>query len=103
VNPIFYAEGRDIIPSFTGPFKNLRDLFDCLIQKEKSYFENHDVQKIIIENFKKLRPDIENQIPKVLKHLTLLQYKLSKDNPFESMELPFILLHGDFDAHNIPR
>ena len=38
VNPIFYSNGRDIIPSFTGPFKSSREWFDTLIQKEKRFF-----------------------------------------------------------------
>jgi hypothetical protein len=50
VSPLFYSEGSDIIPSFTGPFKSSGEWFDTLIQKEKRFFENHDVQKIIIKD-----------------------------------------------------
>jgi hypothetical protein len=97
VSPLFYSEGRDIIPSFTGPFKSSRELFDTLIQKEKSFFENHDVQKLIIKD----KEDAE-KLPKLLEQLASLQYKLSENSPFESIDLlPFTLIHGDFDGQNI--
>jgi hypothetical protein len=73
VSPTLYSKGRDVIPSFTGPFKSLRELFDTLIQKEKSFFENHEAQRLIIKE----REDAEMIIPKLVEQLTLLQYKLS--------------------------
>lgn len=98
VSPTFYSKGRDVIPSFTGPFKSLRELFDTLIQKEKSYFKNHEAQRLIIKE----REDAEMIIPKLIERLALLQYKLSENNPFESIDLPpFTLIHGDFDEQNI--
>ena len=33
VDPVFYIEGRNAIPSFTGPFRSMQELFDALIQK----------------------------------------------------------------------
>jgi len=39
VDPVFYIEGRNAIPSFTGPFRSMQELFDALIQKEKKFFE----------------------------------------------------------------
>src|SRR5688572_16335383 len=84
-----------------GPFKNSREWFDILIQKEKSYFETHDVQKLIMEA-KIEWEDTEMLMTNLLKRLPLLQSKLSENNPFESIDLPpFTLIHGDFDAQNI--
>ena len=42
-DPVFYTRGRDDIPSFTVPFRNLREWFDIWIR-------THGVQKIIEEN-----------------------------------------------------
>ena len=50
----------------------------------------------------KEREDAEMIIPKLIERLTLLQYKLSENNPFESIDLPpFTVIHSDFDEQNI--
>ncbi|CAB4435508.1 unnamed protein product [Rhizophagus irregularis] len=97
VDPVFYIEGRNAIPSFTGPFRSMQELFDALIQKEKKFFEIHVVQELMKK--KKI-----NQITKVvnlIKQMASLQSKLFK--PFDKSidQKPFVLLHGDFDAQNI--
>ncbi|CAG8641335.1 uncharacterized protein OCT59_013266 [Rhizophagus irregularis] len=101
VSPLCYIEGRDIIPSFTGPFKSSREWFDALIQKEKSFFETHGVQNLNNE-MNTILADAEERTKKLVKQLALLQSKLSENNPFESIDLlPFTLIHNDFDAQNI--
>ncbi|RIA93738.1 kinase-like domain-containing protein [Glomus cerebriforme] len=101
VSPLFYIEERDTIPSFTGPFNSSKKWFDALIQKEKKFFEAHGLQKFIAEMNVDLA-DAEERTTKLVKQLSLLQSKISKDNPFESIDLfPFTIIHDDFDAQNI--
>jgi hypothetical protein len=101
VSPLCYIEGRNIIPSFTGPFKSSREWFDALIQKEKSFFETYGVQNLNNE-MNTILADAEERTENLVKQLALLQSKLSKNNPFESIDLlPFTLIHNDFDAQNI--
>ncbi|GBB84549.1 hypothetical protein RclHR1_11100007 [Rhizophagus clarus] len=102
VNPLYYTEGRDVIHSFTGPFKSSREWLDALIQKEKGYFETHGVQDLITDEMNISLADAEKRTSELIKQLALLQYKISEDNPFESIDLPpFTLIHYDFDAQNI--
>ncbi|GES82149.1 kinase-like domain-containing protein [Rhizophagus clarus] len=77
VNPLFYFEGRDSIPSFTGPFKSLQEFYDAFIHKEKEFFEIY------------------------VKQLDLLQSKLSNIFDESVDQKPFTLVHSDFDAQNM--
>ena len=100
VNPVFYIKERNAIPSFTGPFRRLRELFDALIQKEKKFFEIHGTQELM----RKRKIDqiaAASQVENLIKQLDLLQSKLSE--PFDKSidQKPFVLVHGDFDAQNI--
>ncbi|GBB84550.1 hypothetical protein RclHR1_11100008 [Rhizophagus clarus] len=98
---LYMNKGRDAIPSFTGPFKSSREWFDVLIQKEKCFFETHGVQ-VLIDKMNMNLADAEKRTAELVKQLALLQLKLSKNNPFESIDLPpFTLIHYDFDAQNI--
>ncbi|GBB92905.1 hypothetical protein RclHR1_20790004 [Rhizophagus clarus] len=74
VNPLFYFEGRDSIPSFTGPFKSLQEFYDAFIHKEKEFFEIYGAQELLRKK-NKLRNGIDQK--------------------------PFTLVHSDFDAQNM--
>ena len=96
VDPVFYIEGRNAIPSFTGPFRSMQELFDALIQKEKKFFEIH-VQELM----KKKKINQITEVVNLIKQMASLQSKLFK--PFDKSidQKPFVLVHGDFDAQNI--
>src|SRR5436305_1705676 len=97
VDPVFYIEGRNAIPSFTGPFRSMQELFDALIQKEKKFFEIHVVQELM----KKKKINQIMEVVNLIKQMASLQSKLFK--PFDKSidQKPFVLVHGDFDAQNI--
>ncbi|CAB4475248.1 unnamed protein product [Rhizophagus irregularis] len=100
VDPVFYVEGRNAIPSSTGPFRSMQELFDALIQKEKNFFEIHGVQELM----KKQKMDqitAASQVANLIEQMITLQAKLFK--PFDKSidQKPFFLVHGDFDAQNI--
>ncbi|RIA93140.1 kinase-like domain-containing protein [Glomus cerebriforme] len=99
VNSLFYTEGRDSIPSSTGPFESLQEFFSALIQKEKKFFEIHGMQELLEKKINQRSAEI--RVADLIKQLDLLQSKLP--NIFdESMDQePFILVHSDFDAQNI--
>ena len=100
VNLVFYTEGRNAIPSFTGPFRSLQELFNALIQKEKKFFEIHGAQELMKDR-KIDQITAASKVANLIKQLDLLQSNLSK--PFDESidQKPFVLLHGDFDAQNI--
>jgi hypothetical protein len=99
VNSIFHNNGRDAIPSSTGPFRSLREFFGALIQKEKKFFEIHGVQELVERKMDQI--EATSKVVELVKKLDLLQSKLP--NIFDELidqEL-FTLIHGDFDAQNI--
>ncbi|RGB42738.1 kinase-like domain-containing protein [Rhizophagus diaphanus] len=100
VDPVFYVEGRNAIPSFTGPFRSMQELFDALIQKEKNFFEICGVQELLKKK-KMNQITAASQVANLIKQMTSLQSKLFK--PFDKSidQKPFFLVHGDFDAQNI--
>ena len=99
MNPIFYTEGRNAIPSFTGPFRSMQELFDALIQKEKKFFEIHGVQELM--ETRRDQVTAENEVAELIKKLDSLQSKLSKVFDESIDQKLFVLIHGDFDAQNI--
>src|ERR1043165_6775272 len=92
-------EGRNTIPSFTGPFKSLQELFNTLIQKEKKFFEIHGVQELM--ETRRDQVTAENEVAELIKKLDSLQSKLSKVFDESIDQKLFVLIHGDFDAQNI--
>jgi hypothetical protein len=100
VDPVFYIEGRNAIPSFTGPFKSLQELFNALIQKEKKFFEIHGAQELMKDR-KIDEITAASEVVNLIKQLDSLQLKLSKLFDESIDQKPFVLLHGDFDAQNI--
>ncbi|GBB89419.1 hypothetical protein RclHR1_01610010 [Rhizophagus clarus] len=102
VKPVFYIDGRNTIPSFTGPFRSLQELFDALIQKEKKFFEIHGAQELMRKRKKKIDQNVvASKVANLIKQFDLLQSKLSE--PFDKSidQKPFVLVHSDFDAQNI--
>ncbi|CAB5114289.1 hypothetical protein RhiirA1_543182 [Rhizophagus irregularis] len=99
VNPLFYFEGRDSIPSFTGPFKSLQEFYGALIQKEKEFFEIHGAQELL---GKKIDYGMAvTRVKNLVKQLDLLQSKLSNIFDESADQKPFTLVHSDFDAQNM--
>ncbi|CAG8645046.1 15173_t:CDS:2 [Rhizophagus irregularis] len=102
VNYLFHSKGRDSIPSSTGPFKSLKELYGTLIQKEKEFFEIHGAQKLLHLEGIKIDHGMEvTRVKNPIKKLGLLQSKLS--NIFDELvdQKPFTLIHNDFDAQNM--
>ncbi|CAG8746324.1 17308_t:CDS:2, partial [Rhizophagus irregularis] len=100
IDLMFYIEGRNSIPSFTGPFRRLQELVYALIQKEKFFFEIHGAQELM-EKWKLDHIKATSEVANTIKKLDLLQSKLSKIFDESIDQKPFVLIHGDFDAQNI--
>jgi hypothetical protein len=102
VNPLFYFEGRDSIPSFTGPFKSLQEYYGALIQKEKEFFEIHGAHELLHLGGKKIDYGMAvTRLKNLVKQLDLLQSKLSNIFDESVDQKPFTLIHSDFDAQNM--
>jgi hypothetical protein len=97
---LFYGEGRDAIPSSTGPFKSFKELFISLIQKEKKFFEIHGVHELVTTDGID-QTMAETKVKKLLDLMDLLQSNLSKLFNELVDGNPFALIHGDFDSQNI--